>query len=928
MRLQRALLCPHRSDWVRQAADDIPKDQTLIELRHCVLSPEDARLGLGGVSCLFDSLASAALLQIALHGAGALPLLGDIVARAYNREEAERWLNLMLRLRVPELPAQLVAGLNRLEVRNAIDKLAEEFPAATLLCLLQARSEEAAAAALRLALRAPAALPAVRSQLEGSAQLAALDARLVQTAIAEAEAAQLPDWLRQPPWMDKQRPAPLPTLELPVPAVPGRIQWAAGERERHLTYKAQSYVLRQSHTDLIDHVLAELRVLPRARAALRAGGPLSRDDVTPAARSPDLALLLPEPLSLAIWNGYPGAQWYDWQGLQRPVSALLARHGEAALPGLVNLATAQPEVGLRLAMNIDDPGLVPVALAAVRLKKARPLALDWLRRHPSTAALGALPLAFGTSKTAREDAAFAVRWLAQQGSQAPLQAAAELGCKDALRALLDFDPMRVLPARVPTLPTFFVPATFRRPLLREGGAALPLTTLDIVGLVLAMSSLDAPYAGVDRLRALCSPASLAGFAWDLFLAWLNAGAPSKEAWAFSALGLLGDDDCAHRLALRIREWPGEAAHARAVTGLDVLAAIGSDVALMHLNGIATKVKFKGLQEKAKEKIAAVAELRGFTAEQLADRLVPELGLAESGCLSLDFGPRQFFVHFDEALKPLVKDASGLRLKDLPKPLKSDDATLAEAATERFKQIKKDAKAVAALQLQRLEMAMVAQRRWPVAEFRLFFLQHPLMRLLAARLVWGVYGVDGALTTAFRVAEDWSLADADDGLFELPPEAQLGIAHPLEMPVALTAAFGQIFADYEIQQPFKQLGREPFALTPAEGQTSELKRYAEKTVATGSVLGLLNRGWERGDAESGCMVYLNKALGDEMVAELQLEPGVLVGLLSEEPKQRFPALILRQRGSWGAEGQRAFATLSPVDLSELLRDLEMMAPMKD
>lgn len=933
-REMRAFLCPHRADWVQQSLADPPQDGS-DWLRECVMPPQDALAYLRRNYQSFDNMVGPLLLQTHLHGAAALPLFAQAVNLAANKDEAEKLLNLMLRLRVPELLPALVGLMARLEARNALDKLAEEFPAATLLCLLQASSEEATAAALRLALRAPAALLAVRAPLAGSAQLAALDERLAQTEIAEAEAAQLPDWLRQPPWLDKQRPAPLPTLALVAPQTAGRIDWAAGERERHLAYQAHSYVLNRAHSDRVDHLLNALRVLPQARAALRAGGPLAPEDVMPVAstyagEAPDVALLLPEPIGLAVWNGYPGQQWYGWEGIEAPVRALLARHGEAALPGLLNLAAAQPELGLRVAQNIDDPGLVPVALAARRLKKARPLALDWLRRHPDTAARGALPLAFGSDKTAREDAAFALRWLAQQGLAPQLQTAAgELACTEALQALLDFDPMRVLPARLPKLPAFYVPATFRRPLLREGGAALPLASMDSVGLMLAISSLDAPYAGIERLRALCTVDSLAGFAWDLFKAWLDAGAPSKEAWAFTALGLLGSDESAHRLAPRIREWPGEAAHARAVLGLDVLAAIGSDVALMHLNGIAAKVKFKGLQEKAKEKIAAVAELRGFTPEQLADRLVPELGLDDDGRLPLDFGPRPFFVHFDEALKPFVKDASGLRLKDLPKPTKSDDAALAEAATERFKQVKKDAKAVASLQLLRLEMAMVAQRRWPVAEFRLFFLQHPLMRHLAARLVWGVYGADGALTTAFRIAEDWSLADAEDGLFALPEEAQVGIAHPLELPAPLSAAFGQVFADYEILQPFKQLGRETFALTPAEARMSELKRYADKVVATGSVMGLVNRGWERGQAQdAGWIGWFSKALGEDLEAELQLEPGTVVGDLSYEPKQRFPALTLRRRGSWGADGQMAFAALHPVALSELMRDLELMAPLKD
>ncbi|XPE62009.1 hypothetical protein ACNKHT_13750 [Shigella flexneri] len=48
--------------------------------------------------------------------------------------------------------------------------------------------------------------------------------------------------------------------------------------------------------------------------------------------------------------------------------------------------------------------------------------------------------------------------------------------------------------------------------------------------------------------------------------------------------------------------PRESQHKRATVGLDILAAIGSDIALMQLNGIAQSLKFKALQERAKKKL--------------------------------------------------------------------------------------------------------------------------------------------------------------------------------------------------------------------------------------------------------------------------------------------------------------------------------------
>ncbi len=109
---------------------------------------------------------------------------------------------------------------------------------------------------------------------------------------------------------------------------------------------------------------------------------------------------------------------------------------------------------------------------------------------------------------------------------------------------------------------------------------------------------------------------------------------------------------------------------------------------MQLNGIAQKLKFKSITGAGKRKIANIAESRELTVAELEDRLAPDLGLDDNGSLLLDFGPRQFTVSFDETLKPFVRDASGSRLKDLPKPNKSDDELQANNAVNRYKLLKK------------------------------------------------------------------------------------------------------------------------------------------------------------------------------------------------------------------------------------------------
>ncbi|EEY6754499.1 DUF4132 domain-containing protein, partial [Escherichia coli] len=446
----------------------------------------------------------------------------------------------------------------------------------------------------------------------------------------------------------------------------------------------------------------------------------------------------------------------------------------------------------------------------------------------------------------------------------------------------DNSPVGKYPAKIPPLPLFYQPPLWTRPKLKNSSKVLPDSALQHLGEMLRFPQEEALYPGLLQVKDACTADSLAEFAWDLFTAWLTAGAPSKESWAFTALGVLGNDDTARKLTPLIRAWPGESQHKRATVGLDILAAIGSDIALMQLNGIAQKLKFKALQERAKEKIAGIAESRELTVAELEDRLAPDLGLDDNGSLLLDFGSRQFTVSFDETLKPFVRDVSGSRLKDLPKPNKSDDESQANDAVNRYKLLKKDARTVAAQQVARLESAMCLRRRWSPENFQLFLVEHPLVRHLTRRLIWGVYSTENQLLTCFRVAEDNSYSTADDDLFTLPEgDISVGIPHVLEISPTDATAFGQLFADYELLPPFRQLDRNSYALTEAERNASELTRWAGRKCPSGRVMGLANKGWIKGTPQDGGWIgWMIKPLGRWSLI-MEIDEGFAVGMSPAE-----------------------------------------------
>lgn len=878
----------------------------------------------------------------------ALALLIEHYALGHDANSRKLLLQFIAQLRTPKLIERLVEYASDREVRPTLDKLTGQYPAEAIRASFeraaQIRSKDLEQWAVRFASSQPQHVPAALAALSPGlqAKFAQQISSLHQQAAPDSA---LPAILQSPPWLSQIKLASIPALALTPVVAPPCYHWQPVPRtgakpqdyslmqfERTWRKQAKDASTEARTKALHAWVFGALKIKNAAHTRLLAGGDFQVDDVleTSSYSWRDISILyhLPAAVGLKLWQQMPSSLWncYSVGELQ----SVLATYGDAALPAALRLAQSRTTELLPALAPIESALCVPViAHAAKRLKRVRADAFRWLKRYPNTAAQGLLPLCFdmaGKDKPLRDSAHYATRWLQANGSAEVLASVAKSygpECEAALQSLLAIDPLQMLPSKLPKLPIWFTAGAYARPRLKDG-RPISVAAATHIGMMAALSTLEEPYGGIEVIKESLDAASLAEFAWSAFVSWIDAGAPSKENFGFLMLALFGNDETARRLAPKIREWPGMAAHARAVTGLDYLAAIGSDVALMHLNAIADKAKFKGLQERAKLKISEVAQARGFSRDELSDRLVPDLGLDEDGALTLDFGARHFVVGFDEALKPFVADAAGVRLKDLPKPIKSDTAELANAAVERFKAIKKDAKAIASQQIARLEKAMVYGRRWSAVDFELFFLQHPLMRFMSRRLLWGVYQA-GQFIQAFRVAEDTTLADASDNLYTLPADCEVGIAHVLEIPKDVALSFGEIFGDYTILQPFRQLARETYALSAAEAAANSFTRFANKSVATVSLMGLLSKGWERdGASDGGWVGEFSRPMPDGLIATLRIDPGTIIGDPSYEPYQKLVEVALRKSGSWDDQAKVLFGKLSAVLASEMIRDLDLLS----
>jgi hypothetical protein len=490
-----------------------------------------------------------------------------------------------------------------------------------------------------------------------------------------------------PPWLRADRPGELPAFDVPVLATPEALVWpevvAYNVRQCTQEQAAKFSPSYWSQPEKDEWGFPKpLGLTSTGAQRLLAGQSLQQGDTHGEPLDVDLMNILhsPEQAQLALWDHFSSLRRRDWNA-ERVITALFAKFGTAPFPGAIAFLTTHDGKSPWLASMVDSPGLVNHMMHGLRnVRLHKESSGKWIARFPRTVLFKALPLAFSRETAeynpVRDDARHAITWLAEKGHADLAREVASIyggAMPAALEALLTTDPIFLLPGVMPELPDFFVAASFRRPELLSGGA-LPVEAMEHIGRMLALEQPGVPYAGIAIVKQSCTRASLAEFAWDIYEAWDAAGRPGKHRWAFGSLGLLGDDDTARRLFTRINDWAANyALRARATEAMHMLKQIGSDVALMLLSVIAAKSKHKTLQERAGVMIQSAADTRGLSLEELADRLVPALGLDEEGAMVLDFGPRQFALAFDEELKPVVLDAKGARLKDLPKPNKSDDA---------------------------------------------------------------------------------------------------------------------------------------------------------------------------------------------------------------------------------------------------------------
>ena len=493
--------------------------------------------------------------------------------------------------------------------------------------------------------------------------------------------------------------------------------------------------------------------------------------------------------------------------------------------------------------------------------------------------------------------------------------------KGAVRALSkDEWPLWLTKAKAPKrkIPSWVRSST--PPLTLDGKSLESEACIRLVGAMMKDKA-GKPDKVLTEFRGWLEPSSYRNFAWTLFSNWAHADAHMVQSWVVRQVAQVVDDDMAAPLGEVIEVLYKKKKREAVREALSALCDHGSPTALQVVQRLAQRYKYRGHDNLPLALLGATARKRGVTLGTLEDMSVPSCGLDARGTRRFSYGPRTFRLEVDGEMRlSVVAEDDGTRLPRLPRSRTTDEEEKVRQAQTDFARLKRDIEAMLPVQCRRLEGALAKGRRWTLSGWTENVRRHPLMQIIARRLVWALYDGEARLRT-FRLDDQDELSDENDDVCSLDGGEHIRLGHPADMVAEEREAWSTVFADYEIMQPFAQLARPAFSLSDAERMSTSLAAFSHEATELGPLHGRFNRAdWVKGAVNDVVLIRtFHKEFAGDVWATAHLEPGFHPAGFDDGP-QTVTHVSFRVPGSRTA----ALREVPAAALSEVIYDMNQVA----
>jgi hypothetical protein len=401
--------------------------------------------------------------------------------------------------------------------------------------------------------------------------------------------------------------------------------------------------------------------------------------------------------------------------------------------------------------------------------------------------------------------------------------------------------------------------------------------------------------------------------------YLNSGSESKGVLALARRAPAAF--AAKAIGRYLKEHGKRVSQARML--VEFLAAMGKPETIQVLVATATRFRQRTVRETAETLVQTLADERGWTTDELADRSVPTGGLEEGGAMVLEVGPEgaPYTVRLGSDLSLVLLNPQGREIKALPA---GDDEDTKEAKAL-LTDAKKTVKTVISQQQSRLYEAMLSSRRWPLAAWRADIHEHPIVGRLAERVIWRGLDAAGKPASLFRPTPEGEYVLASGDPTDLAGIEFVDIAHSVQMPEESRKSWATHLSDFEVPVLINQIGRPMLSPGDGEGKHDEIidrKGWLMENFKLRGAAGKL--GYERAPAEDGgSFVHYRKAFqGAGIQAHITFTGSYL-------PEENIPVALVSlcffegAAESYGAR-QLTLGETPPLILSECWNDYRDIA----
>jgi hypothetical protein len=367
--------------------------------------------------------------------------------------------------------------------------------------------------------------------------------------------------------------------------------------------------------------------------------------------------------------------------------------------------------------------------------------------------------------------------------------------------------------------------------------------------------------------------------------------------------------------------------------LSVLSWIEDYTATNLLITTSERFRTPSIRKEAEKLLLELSHRKGWTLDELSDRILPTGGFDENGELLISLGERRVTVHVTRDLKVQLFNEGGKLIKSLPTPRSEVDDEHVNDAKSQLSHAKKAVAHIRKLEKDRLYQAMCTQRTWTFHEWDTHLNRHPIMQYYCQRIVWSVISRDdddrGEPLFSFRPRDDRTLRDFRGGEVHVNPEDTIRISHSLTLGKEPTAQWRVHLMSNRIVLILDQFPKNVYRLPSELNDAFHLEDFQGHAIIGYSLESAAKRlGYVRGPRQSAYFDrYEKKLLGCGFEIHIEFT-GVDIPVMDEHValKHAYFARPLEEgEDEWSVDQRKIpLGSVNPILISEGWNHLSAIA----